>query len=70
METEGRTGQRERVDPQRSTVQRLDLSQGEVRNVLPDVGVQVVPVPCRGRIETFSSVDHFVVPDNDMAVFG
>lgn len=64
------TGTREPVDPKRSTVEGLDLRQGEVGDVLADVGVHGIVGEGRSGILALGLVDDLVVPDDGETVLG
>ena len=60
--------EREAVQPQASTVERLDLSEGEVGDVLPDVREHGVVLKDRLSVEALCLVDLLVVPDDQVTV--
>jgi hypothetical protein len=71
---DGRAGEglleREIGETERAAVERLELRERQVGNVLPDVGVGWVGREGGRRVETFGRVDGLVVPDDNVVVFG
>jgi hypothetical protein len=46
------------------------LSEGEVGDILPYVWIYFVSIECRGSISAFGSIDHFIVPYDNMTILG
>lgn len=62
--------EREPIESERTAVEGLELGEGEVGDVLSDVGEERVVGEGRGGVEAFEWVDGFVVPDDQVTVFG
>jgi hypothetical protein len=67
--TRRRTRKRKSINPQTPTIQRLDLRQGEISDILAHIWVYLIPFESRLRISALGSVDDLVVPYDYCSVF-